>query len=108
MTKEKKAKRHRYIFPSSPYTFEILQILDSKGPLSYSELKTLADIIPEESSKFSYSLQKLVLDGLVSRNKAERHYDITYPAGKIIYGIGKLVEEDRYNRHGPKKQKRKD
>ena len=108
MTKEKKAERYRYIFPSSPYTFEILQILDSKGPLSYSELKTLADIKPEKSSKFAYSLQKLIPQGLVSRNRAKRHYVITNPVGKVIYGIGKLVEEERINMYGPKKQKRKD
>ena len=108
MTKEKKAERYRYIFPSSPYTFEILQILDSKGPLSYSELKTLADIKPEESSKFAYRLQKLVMEGLVSRNRAKRHYVITNPTGKVIIGIGKMVEKERIDMYGPKKQKRKD
>ena len=108
MTKEKKAERYRYIFPSSPYTFEILQILDSKGPLSYSKLKTLADIKPEESSKFAYRLQKLVMEGLVSRNRAKRHYVITNPAGKVIIGIEKMVEKERIDMYGPKKQKRKD
>ena len=108
MTKEKKAKRHRYILSSRPYAFEILQILDSKGSLSYSELKTLADIKPEESSKFAYCLQKLVMEGLVSRIRAKRHYAITNPAGKVIIGIGKLVEKEAIDMYGPKKQKRKD
>ena len=92
MTKEKKAERYRHIFPSSPYTFEILQILDSKGPLSYSELKTLADIKPEKSSKFAYSLQKLIPQELVSRNRTKRHYVCTN-VGRIILNITtKLLE----------------
>ena len=108
MTKEKKAERYMHTFPSIPYNFEILQILDSKGPLSYSELKTLAGVKPEESGKFAYHLQNLVQRGLVSRNRAKRHYVITNPVGKVIIGIGKMVEKEGIDMYGPKKQKRKD
>ena len=72
---------------------EILRILNSKGPLSYSELKTLAGVKSEkESSELMRHLRKLVQEELVSRNRTKRHYVCTN-VGRIILNITtKLLE----------------
>ncbi len=54
-------KRVRMIFSvmASPNRIDILRILNSKGPLTYSELKSLAGFkSKKESGKFAYHLRK--------------------------------------------------
>ena len=57
------SKRVRTIYSviASSNRLDILRILNAKGPLSYSELKTLAGFkSKKESGKFAYHLRKLV------------------------------------------------
>ena len=59
------SKRVRMIFSvmASPNRIDILRILNSKGPLTYSELKSLAGFkSKKESGKFAYHLRKLLRD----------------------------------------------
>jgi ribonucleoside-triphosphate reductase len=71
---------------ASPNRIDILRILYSKGPLTYSELKSLAGFkSKKESGKFAYHLRKLLRQSLVSLNKAERRYTIT--------NLGKLKKD---------------
>ncbi len=56
------SKRVRMIFSvmASPNRIDILRILNSKGPLTYSELKSLAGFkSKKESGKFAISLEKI-------------------------------------------------
>ena len=63
---------------ASPNRIDILRILYSKGPLTYSELKSLAGFkSKKESGKFAYHLRKLLRQSLVALNKSERRYTIT-------------------------------
>ena len=74
------SKRVRMIFSvmASPNRIDILRILNSKGPLTYSELKSLAGFkSKKESGKFAYHLRKLLRQSLVALNKSERRYTIT-------------------------------
>ncbi len=71
------SKRVRMIFSvmASPNRIDILRILNSKGPLTYSELKSLAGFkSKKESGKFAYHLRKLLRQSLVALNKSERRY----------------------------------
>lgn len=67
------SKRVRMIFSvmASPNRIDILRILNSKGPLTYSELKSLAGFkSKKESGKFAYHLRKLLKQSLVALNKS--------------------------------------
>ncbi len=89
------SKRVRMIFSvmASPNRIDILRILNSKGPLTYSELKSLAGFkSKKESGKFAYHLRKLLRQSLVSLNKSERRYTITN-LGKLVLSLARQVEE---------------
>jgi ribonucleoside-triphosphate reductase (formate) len=89
------AKRVRMIFSvmASPNRIDILRILNSKGPLTYSELKSLAGFkSKKESGKFAYHLRKLLRQSLVALNKAERRYTITN-LGKLVLSLARQIEE---------------
>ena len=89
------AKRVRMIFSvmASPNRIDILRILNSKGPLTYSELKSLAGFkSKKESGKFAYHLSKLLRQSLVALNKAERRYTITN-LGKLVLSLARQIEE---------------
>ena len=89
------SKRVRMIFSvmASPNRIDILRILNSKGPLTYSELKSLAGIkSKKESGKFAYHLRKLVRMQLVSLNRAERRYVVTN-LGRLILNLTRQIEE---------------
>jgi len=78
---------------ASPNRIDILRILYSKGPLTYSELKSLAGFkSKKESGKFAYHLRKLLRQSLVSLNKAERRYTITN-LGKLVLSLARQIEE---------------
>ena len=83
------SKRVRTIYSviASANRLDILRILNSKGPLSYSELKTLAGFkSKKESGKFAYHLRKLVRQLLVTLNRAERRYTVTN-LGRLILNL---------------------
>jgi len=89
------SKRVRMIFSvmASPNRIDILRILNSKGPLTYSELKSLAGFkSKKESGKFAYHLRKLLRQSLVALNKSERRYTITN-LGKLVLSLARLIEE---------------
>ena len=85
------SKRVRMIFSvmASPNRIDILRILNSKGPLTYSELKSLAGFkSKKESGKFAYHLRKLLRQSLVALNKSERRYTITN-LGKLVLSLAR-------------------
>ena len=89
------SKRVRMIFSvmASPNRIDILRILNSKGHLTYSELKSLAGFkSKKESGKFAYHLRKLLRQSLVALNKSERRYTITN-LGKLVLSLARQVEE---------------
>lgn len=78
---------------ASPNRIDILRILNNKGPLTYSELKSLAGFkSKKESGKFAYHLRKLLRQSLVGLNKAERRYTITN-LGKLVLNLARQIEE---------------
>src|SRR4026209_630626 len=92
---ESASKRARMIFSvmASPNRIDILRILNSKGPLTYSELKALAGFkSKKESGKFAYHLRKLLRQSLVALNKGERRYTITN-LGKLVLSLARQIEE---------------
>ena len=92
------SKRVRTIYSviASANRLDILRILNSKGPLSYSELKTLAGFkSKKESGKFAYHLRKLVRQLLVTLNRAERRYTVTN-LGKLIVKLTKEIERVQF------------
>jgi len=89
------SKRVRMIFSvmASPNRIDILRILNSKGPLTYSELKSLAGFkSKKECGKFAYHLRKLLRQSLVALNKSERRYTITN-LGKLVLSLARQIEE---------------
>ena len=91
----KTSKRVRTIYSviASSNRLDILRILNSKGPLSYSELKTLAGFkSKKESGKFAYHLRKLVKQMLVTLNRSERMYNVTN-LGRLILNLTRQIEE---------------
>ena len=96
------SKRVRMIFSvmASPNRIDILRILNSKGPLTYSELKSLAGFkSKKESGKFAYHLRKLLRQSLVALNKSERRYTITN-LGKLVLSLARQIEERSINESG--------
>ena len=78
---------------ASPNRIDILRILNSKGPSTYSELKSLAGFrSKKESGKFAYHLRKLLRQSLVGLNKGERRYAITN-LGKLVLNLARQIEE---------------
>src|SRR5438105_9652311 len=92
---ESASRRVRMIFSvmASPNRIDILRILNTKGPLTYSELKALAGFkSKKESGKFAYHLRKLLRQSLVALNKSERRYTITN-LGKLVLSLARQIEE---------------
>ncbi|MDP6641181.1 MAG: anaerobic ribonucleoside-triphosphate reductase [Nitrososphaerales archaeon] len=89
------SRRVRTIYSviASSNRLEILRILNTKGPLSYSELKTLAGFkSKKESGKFAYHLRKLVRQMLISLNRQERKYTVT-SLGRLVLNVTRQIEE---------------
>ena len=71
--------RSIYSVIASPNRLEILRIINTQGPLSYSELKTLAGFkSKKESGKFAYHLRKLVRQLLITLNRQERKLSLIH------------------------------
>lgn len=82
-----------YSVIASPNRIEILRILHTEGPLTYSELKSLAGFkSKKESGKFAYHLRKLVRQALISLNRSERKYVVTN-LGRLILNLTRQIEE---------------
>ena len=89
------SKRVRMIFSvmASPNRIDILRILNSKGQLTYSDLKGMAGFrSKKESGKFAYHLRKLLRQSLVALNKSEKRYTITN-LGKLVLSLARQIEE---------------
>jgi len=89
------SKRVRMIFSvmASPNRIDILRILNSKGPLTYSELKSLSGFKSKKASgDFAYHLRKLLRQSLVALTKSERIYTIT-TLGKLVLSLARQIEE---------------
>src|SRR5215471_21124350 len=92
---ESASKRVRMIFSvmASPNRIDILRILNIKGPLTYSALKTLAGFkSKKESGKFAYHLRKLVKQLLIQLNRQERKYTVTN-LGRLVLNLTRQIEE---------------
>ncbi len=93
MLSSTKRVRNIYSVIASANRLEVLRILNSKGPLSYSELKTLSGFkSKKESGKFAYHLRKLVRNAIVSLNRSERRYQVTN-LGRLILNLTREIEE---------------
>ena len=102
------SKRVRTIYSviASSNRLDILRILNAKGPLSYSELKTLAGFkSKKESGKFAYHLRKLVKQMLVTLNRSERRYTVTN-LGRLILNLTRQIEEQSVIESGKMMRKR--
>ncbi len=78
---------------ASPSRLDVLKILNTKGPMTYSELKTLAGFkAKKESGKFAYHLRKLLRQSLIAQNRAERKYMLT-TLGRLVLNSAKQIEE---------------
>ncbi len=95
MSMETVSRRVRGIYSAiaSPNRLEVLRILNAKGSLSYSDLKTLAGFkSKKESGKFAYHLRKLVKQTLVSLNRSDRKYSIS-SLGRLVLNLTRQIEE---------------
>ncbi len=82
-----------YSVIASPQRLEILKILNVKGPLTYSALKSLAGFkSKKESGKFAYHLRKLVRQLLIQLNRQERKYTVTN-LGRLVLNLTRQIEE---------------
>ncbi|MBI3116801.1 MAG: ArsR family transcriptional regulator [Thaumarchaeota archaeon] len=82
-----------YSVIASPQRLEILKILNIKGPLTYSALKSLAGFkSKKESGKFAYHLRKLVRQLLIQLNRQERKYTVTN-LGRLVLNLTRQIEE---------------
>src|ERR1700722_12021197 len=82
-----------YSVIASPQRLEILKILNVKGPLTYSALKTLAGFkSKKESGKFAYHLRKLVRQLLIQLNRQERKHPVT-TLGRLVLNLTRQIEE---------------
>ncbi|MGC9116794.1 MAG: DUF7347 domain-containing protein [Conexivisphaera sp.] len=78
---------------SSPSRLEILRQLNSKGPMSYSELKSSTGFrAKKESGKFAYHLRKLLRQGLIQHNRMDKKYSIT-PLGRLVLNAAREIDE---------------
>ncbi len=88
-------KRAKTVFSllASPNRIDILKILNSKGPLTYSELKSYAGFkSKKESGKFAYHLRKLLRQSFIALNRGEKKYTITN-LGRVVLNLIKEIEE---------------
>jgi len=77
----------------SPNRIDILEILNSAKPQTYSELKSQAGFKSKnQSGKFPYYLRKLLRQSLVALNKSDRRYRITN-FGKLVLSLARKIEE---------------
>src|ERR1700686_4995294 len=82
-----------YSVIASPQRLEILKILNVKGPLTYSALKSLAGFkSKKEAGKFAYPLRKLVRQLLIQLNRQERKYTVTN-LGRLVLNLTRQIEE---------------
>ena len=78
---------------SSPHRIDILRILKSKGPQTYSDLKSLAGFkTDKDSGKFAYHLRRLLRQSLVVFTKSKRCYKITN-LGKLVLHLAEEIEK---------------
>ena len=75
---------------SSPTRIQILRLLHSRGPLSYSEIMGPLNLDPShDAGKFAYHLRGIVGAGLIDVDRDTRKYRLT--------DLGRLVTEFSWN-----------
>ncbi len=78
---------------SSKIRLQVLRLLDSKGPLPYTEIMFSLKLDPvRDAGKFVYHLKNLMEPGLIIVDKDKKKYSIT-DLGKLIIGFSKDLEE---------------
>jgi len=78
---------------SSVIRMQILKLLATKGPLSYSEIMFSIKLDPiKDAGKFVYHLKSVVEPGLVKMDKESKKYVIT-DLGKMVVDFARNIEE---------------
>ena len=78
---------------SNPNRMTTMRILNSRGTMTYSELKSAIGLKNKrDSGKFSYHLRELLKLALLSYNQTEKTYSITN-LGRMALNVAQQVEE---------------
>jgi len=78
---------------SSPVRMQILRLLSSKGPLTYTEVMSAIKLDPiRDAGKFVYHLKSLMEAGLIRLDKESKKYSIT-ELGGLVVKFARDVEE---------------
>lgn len=78
---------------SSPVRLQILRLLSSRGPLTYSEIMEQLNFKPSrDAGKFVYHLKNLIAANLISLDKETRRYKITVLGSMVNSFFQELAE----------------
>ena len=78
---------------SSPVRTQILRLLISRGPLTYSEIMEKLNLKPsKDAGKFVYHLKSLVSAGLITLDKESRRYKVTELGSMVNEFFQQLAE----------------
>ena len=78
---------------SSKIRLQVLRILNSRGPMPYTEIMFSLKLDPvRDAGKFVYHLKNLMESGLITVDKERKKYAIT-DLGKLVIGYAKDLEE---------------
>lgn len=92
---ESNTRRVRAIFSvvANPVRLDIIQKLNMRGNMTYTELKALTGFkAKKESGKFAYHLRKLVKANLVMHYSSDKKYGVT-PLGKAVLLLARQIGE---------------
>lgn len=92
---ESNTRRVRTIFSvvANPVRLDIIQKLNMRGNMTYTELKSLTGFkAKKESGKFAYHLRKLVKANLVTHYSSDKKYGVT-PLGKAVLLLARQIGE---------------
>jgi ribonucleoside-triphosphate reductase len=78
---------------SAPTRIQILKLLTTKGPLSYSEIMEMLNLEPaKDAGKFVYHLRNLLSTGLIDLESETKKYKIT-DLGIMVVNFSENLEE---------------
>jgi len=84
---------------AAPLRLQILRLVYSQGPLSYSEIMSRLNLNPNrDAGKFAYHLRKLHTAGLLDTDKETRKYTFT-PLGSLMVEVTQNVETESLKQH---------
>ena len=85
---------------SAPVRLQILQHLQSNGPLTYSEIMNLTKMDPiRDAGKFAYHLRSATDAGLVDFDKENRKYKLSQ-LGEVLMNFSYEIEDYAVNKKG--------